>query len=255
MENILGKTSKFKTPSGFEITIREQTGEDDEVISKMKNNNDGSAINKFVASIIVECSLYPGKKLTANEILKWKVRDKYYTLFKSRMFSLGEELIYKHKCSNINCNKESDYEEDLKPYDRDFSLPEQESKTDFKYQVIPYKNGELTAEFRLSSGKEIKYKYLSGLSEKKLLDFNKEEISKNTELVVREIELLIGDKWQLIENFKVFSAREMSEIRKHIKENDLPFEAISECQCPFCSTIDQISLMAQPDFFFPAAIS
>ena len=249
----LSNTTKFKTPSLFEVTIREQDGNDDEIISKMKNATDGSAVNKFVASIIIDSSLNPGHRLTHNDILKWKNKDKYYVLFKSRIFSLGAELIYKYKCTKENCGKESTYEEDLSRYDRDFNKPDKDTDTGFIGQVTAYPNGEQTqAELQLSSGKKIRYKYLNGLSEKKLLEMNKEEISKNTELVVRDIEWHFEEKWQKLSNFKVFTAREMGEIRKHIKENDLPFDAISECTCPFCHNTDRISLMAQPDFFFPA---
>ncbi len=255
MEQILApNTIKFKTPSGMEVTIREQDGGDDEIISKMKNATDGTAVNKFVASITVE------PKVTANDVLKWKNKDKYYVLYRSRRFSLGDEITYKHNCSSQQCNKESNYDEDLKPFDFDFSDPNA-LPSGFKYQVTPYVNKEKTTrEITLSSKKRIRYKYLDGLSEKALLALPKEEFSKNTELIVRNLEWYQeageeGGKWIKVQNFKIFSAIDMREIRADVKEQDMPFEAISEAKCPYCNTVDGISLLSQPDFFFPGEIS
>jgi len=248
----LQKTLTFKTPSKFEITIREQDGADDETISKLKNAMDGSAVNKLVASIITD---YKGKRVTPEDVLKFKNRDKYYILFKSRVFSIGDSITYKHKCSNPDCQKETTYEEDLKQYDRDFSKADTDTKTDFEYQVQPYLNGDkLEEELTLSSGKKVKYKYLNGESEKQMLASNKDEMTKNTELMVRDIQWFHEDKWQLLRNFKVMSPKDMAEIRRHIKLHDLTFEAISELKCPYCQTLDRVSLMAQPDFFFPQEI-
>ena len=248
----LGKTLTFKTPSGFDVTIREQDGADDETISKLKNAMDGTAVNKLVSSIITD---YKGGRVTPETILKFKNRDKYYILFKSRVFSIGDSITYKHKCPNLECQKDTIYEEDLNQYDRDFSKPEEETKTDFPYQVQPYINADkLEEEIGLSSGKKVKYKYLNGESEKKLLAANKDEINKNTELLVRDIQWWHEDKFQPLMNFKVMSTKDMAEIRKHIKLHDSPFEAISEVRCPVCQTTDKISLMAQTDFFFPQEI-
>jgi len=247
--NPLSNTLTFKTPSGFDVTIREQNGEDDEIISKMKNSTDGSAVNKFLANIITS---HNGTKVTHEGIILWKNKDKYYTLLKSRIFSLGGTITYKHQCVNLECQKESTFEENLNLYDRDFSKPLEESEIDFQYQVTPYVNGEkLEEELTLSSGKKIKYKYLNGESEKQLLAANKDEISKNTELLVRGIQWFHEEKWQLLLNFRSLSSKDMREIRENIKKFDLPFDAVSEVKCPFCQNRDKISLMAQADFFFP----
>lgn len=250
MENLF-KEQTFLTPSGYSVTIREQNGEDDDIISRMKDVGDNSALNKFLSGIITNCELSNGR-VTANDILKWKNKDKYYVLFKSRLFSIGNEITFDHECTS--CGKKTSYEESLTQYDRDFSKGE-EGKTDFTFQVTPYPKGmETTAELTLSSGKVIKIDYLNGLGEKKLLEFNKEEISKNTELLVRNIQWLNGEKFQKLENFRVLSTKDMSEIRKHLLTNDTQFEAVSELKCPFCNNKDHISLLTQPDFFFPREI-
>lgn len=252
---LLSNTLKFKVPSGFEVVIREQNGDDDDIISRLKNNNDGTSINKFIASICLSVEGLPGKP-SHNDILKWKNRDKYYVLLKSRIFSLGDTLTYKYKCINPNCGKEETFEEDLKLYDRDFSKPVEETNNGFKYQIQPYLTGEPVVELDLTSGKKVRYKYLNGLSEKKLLEINKDEISKNTELLVRDMEYFnsSNNQWTKLQRFDVFSSRDMMEIRSHISKHDIPFDAVSECKCPYCETVANISLLAQPSFFFPQEI-
>lgn len=247
---LIGKTTSFKIPSGLEVTIREQDGGDDDIISKVKDATDGSAINKFVSGITLNHSGTPNNgKPSANDVLKWKLRDKYYLMYKSRIFSLGSEILYTHECSNKECRKKNKYEEDLSIYDNDFDKP---SEDGFQYKVIPYVDGDKTqAEFSTQSGLQIRYKYLNGLAEKKLLGYNQDEISKNTELTIRDIEWFKDEKWQPLQNFKGVPARDMKDIRIHVNKNDSPFEAISECICPYCKTVDKISLLSLPDFFFP----
>lgn len=251
---LVGNTVTFKTPSKFDVTIREQNGDDDEVISKMKHAMKGEQVNIMVTNLVLNCSL-TGGRVTLDQVKKWKNKDKYYVLFKSRIFSLGDEITYKHTCQNEACGKETTYEEQLLPYDRDFSKPDDESDNKFKYQITPYPNGiDTEVEFELTSGKKLKYQYLNWESERIMLEMDRNEISKNTDITIRKLEWLNEGKWQKIENYRLFSAKEMAEIRKHIKYNDKPFEAISETTCPFCGNIDHITLIAQPDFFFPGEI-
>ena len=49
---LTGNTMEFVTPSKLRIVIREQNGEDEDIISKAKNLKDGNAIHYFLAGII-----------------------------------------------------------------------------------------------------------------------------------------------------------------------------------------------------------
>lgn len=255
---LTGNTTQFVTPSKLTIVIREQNGEDEDIISKQRNLRDGNAIHYFLAGIIQTVN---GQKISSSYVENMRNRDKYYTLLKSRIFSLGSELTYRHRCSNPNCNKPEGqddpmYDEDLTLYDRDFSegAPE-DTREEFKYRIQPYIQEGTHREFKLSSGKEVRYKFLTGVEEKKVLKKDRETMSKNSDIMLRELEWRNeSDILQRVSHFGIFSSREMAEIRKDIEKHDLPFEAISECTCPYCGNVDQISLLAQPDFFFPGEI-
>lgn len=252
---LMGNTTEFVTPSKLHIVIREQNGEDEDVISKAKNLKDGNAIHYFLAGIIQTVN---GAKVGSNYVENMRNRDKYYTLLKSRIFSLGETLTYHHRCSNPNCNKPQGkedplYEEDLSLYDKDFSdkAPVDE-RPDFQYRIQPYIAEGTHRELKLYSGKELRYKFLTGVEEKKVMQKDRDSMSKNSDIMLRELEWKNeNDQWQKVSHFGIFSSKEMTAIRKDIEKHDTPFEAISETTCPFCGTVDYISLLAQPDFFFP----
>ena len=249
-----GNTTEFISPSKLNITIREQNGEDEDVISKTGNVVSGDSIHFFLAGIIMTIN---GEKISTDDVVKMKNRDKYHTLLKSRILSLGSELTYRHRCSNSSCTKPQGtedpmYEEDLTLYDKDFKEGAEDKRDTFKYRIEAYVEAGTHKELTLSTGKELKWKFLTGVEEKKSLAMDRNKMSKNSDIMLRGLEWKNdAGIWQKVTNFKIFTSKEMSEIRKDIAENDLPFEAISECTCPFCGTVDYISLLAQPDFFFP----
>lgn len=253
-EKNYGKTLTFRLPSGFDVTIREQNGNDDDILSKVSNLKDGSSMGKFLSAIIIE------PKLSMETINNWKARDKYYAIFKSRVFSLGESVTFKHKCSNTNCGKETDWEEDLTQFDNDFMVeplkPEDEGyKEPNKYQIQKYPNGDLpTHEINLSSGKKVRFTYKNGESERKLLDIKENDISKNTELLIRNLEFFDNLKWQKVQHFGLFNPKDMVEIRNNVKLFDSDWDAVAELNCPHCHNTDLISLVTQPTFFFPEEI-
>ena len=257
--SLSGKTLEFYAPSGFKVVIREQNGEDEDIISNTKKLLAGDAVHHFLAGII---QTIDDKKVSSKDVENLRTRDKFYIMLKSRMFSLGHIIQYSHQCSNPNCNKPDGakdpvFEEDLSLYDKDFSPEAKEDKReDFKYRIEPYLNPHRTRELTLSTGKVFRYKHLTGAEEKKSLTISTENITKNQDILLREPHWLDTEttKFQPLQNFKMYSSREMAEIRKDIALHDLPFEVVSECKCPYCNNIDKISLVTQSDFFFPGEI-
>lgn len=254
---IPGRTKKVILPSQFNITLREQNGDDDDIISRIGNSNDGTAVHKFLASIILDSSLQPGVKLNHIDISKWKSNDKYWALVESRIHSLGNIVKFKHTCSNDKCNCETPWEENLEDFRQPFNKTALKSDEEgySPYLIKPYPNKlETGKEFTLSSNKKIKYQYKTGESESKLLAMKEDDISKNTELIIRNLEIFNGGQWIGVSSFNIFTSKDMSEIRKEVEENDPKFEGISKLTCPKCGNVDHISLLVQADFLFPREI-
>ena len=73
-----GSLLPIKLPSGESVIIREQNGEDDEVISKSKDTLDGSSITKFLKGIIVWYSKYPDVVVDSDMVWNMPLRDRVY---------------------------------------------------------------------------------------------------------------------------------------------------------------------------------
>lgn len=261
MNTIRPTESTFIAASGKKYTIRETNGDDDAILSNSGGAQDGSSLNKWIAGIVTAVG-EEKKKLTQQEAAKLLSRDRFGILFHSRIFSLGPVLKFIHQCSDPKCSfKPGDdlpYEEDLSLYVWDFTNPAPKpgevGYSKYRLEVYPNKPEEWV-EKKLSSGRLIRFAYLDGEGENTFLEVAPEDLNKNHELLSHKLEAkLETDKWIRLENFKLFSSREMAEIRSHITIYDKPWDAISEIKCPKCRKIDYLNLLAVPDFFFPTVI-
>lgn len=226
-------------PSGRTVTIREQNGDDDEILSKLVDASDGSNIANFLSAIIVQ------PRLTPEDFLKWPVNDRYLVLLESRIFSLGETLNFDHTCQNTKCGKSTPFTEDLK----NFRVGAKDGPKPYPKDMGEWVN------LTLSSKKEIRYKYLDGAGEKIILAASENAINKNLELTARSFQFKDEtNKWITVERFNIFNAREMAEIRKSYMAQDPPYQGISLLRCQHCGNVSTINIYAQVDFFYPLGV-
>jgi len=249
-----GPTETFITPSGQELTIRERNGDDEDILSRVRDNKDGTAVNKFVAAISVN------PKLTELEVKQLPVRDKYYTVLKSRIQSLGNILTFPHIFEKGDKTPVS-FDVDLSEYLWDFSNPEFPKPGDanyFQYRCKPYPKEIATNpefEFVLSSGKIVKMKYLTGVGESKALGKNYNDLTINDRFRLRDFKLKGNSgEWIPMENFKIFTARELTEMRVRVEEFDAPFEMLHDLTSPATGLTETISLIQLESFFFPMTL-
>lgn len=255
-----GKVAELLLPSRNTVTIREQTGNDDDVISSQGDSGDMSGpLNKFVASLIIKHSYdFPKNEntITANEVLNIPLRDKYFILMASRIFSISPTI--KFTWDWRDARQPVHYEEDLVQYLPDFSqenLPEPGDPDYFKYRVEPYTSQEAFRELTLGSGKNVRYKWLDGHGENYMLNLTDGQRSINTPLKARFIELKLEDgNWVKITDFGSFKPIEMSEIRADIEKWDKSFDGLTDIQNPYTKEVISIPLLSIPDFFFPRQI-
>jgi hypothetical protein len=86
----------FDTPEGIKLTFRENTGADEEILSRASKAKDLLNIPEYLARVIVteENPLKPA--FTVEEILKWRIGQKYYALLCARVHSLGTIMKFKY---------------------------------------------------------------------------------------------------------------------------------------------------------------
>lgn len=242
----------FTLPSGNKLRIREQNGEDDDVLSKVKDNKDGSAMHNYIAAITLEYNGTTG--LTGEQVKTWGLRDKYYAILKSRRFSLGDVVFFDYTFED---GKQLGFEEDLAKYDWDFSTgkPPQKGQKGYSKDVPQSYPSETdkSIEFKLSSGKICCYEFMTGEHEMKTLGKSENELTLNDRLRFRNFKLKLkdSDPWTQLDRFNMFTAREMYDIRTHLDMNDPDFILKSDVRHPDGGRTESISLLHISDFFFP----
>lgn len=243
-------------PSGKKVYIREQNGNDDDILSNPILAKDGSNINHFISEIVVSSDITNTGKLTPGDVLKMKVRDKYHILFMSRIHSNGKEVKFEYDWGKDNGGKQT-YVEDLSNYIWDYSnkFPDELYADTSDIRIKPYLDRENEyREFELVSGKRVRYKYMDGAGEKYLLGLPQNQLTRNAEIKARGLELFRNDKWEKVENFKPFSTSDMRQIRTDIKLMDPVFQGLTDLENPKDGEIISIPIIASPDFFYPEEI-
>lgn len=253
MENLL--THTFKAPSGTEYTIREQNGQDEEVLTNTGEIRRNMNINNFLQGIIMSSSKKNGK-LSMEEILSIPLLDRAVIIIQSRIFSIGEEMEFSYRWP-LEGEKfeEFEYTQDLREflfdeYDRE-NITKEELEN--KPKAIPFYPEEFDGykEFSLHSGKKIRFRLADGHSELYVLKLPDSEKTRNTDFIMRDLQLEVEGKWEKVFNFSLFSVKDMREIRKYVNAYDPTCDLTTDIINPRTEQHLQIPIMALGDFFFP----
>src|SRR6188768_357975 len=103
-----GQPHEITLPSGRLVRIRETNGDDDEILSTLKDARQGDSVFNFLANIILEDNTKPGKPSTVVDLLDWPVSDRYYLLFKQRIINQGHLLEFDFICQTPDCPSQKD---------------------------------------------------------------------------------------------------------------------------------------------------
>ena len=253
LSTVQGSTHRFMTPSGDYITIREQNGKDDDIISNSGKAQDGTSFNEFLSGIIVKSERLGGKP-SPKDILDFPLRDKYTILIQSRIFSLGNRLEFKYNWGTDILKDEKSYEVDLNIYIWDYEkeFPKEGDEGYNNERIPPYEGSETFFELELSSGKEVRVYFLNGHSEKYLLDLPEKDQTANSPLLARNIQIKRqSGKFGKVQTFEDFSARDMAEIRSGVYSFDPEINLFSHFENPSNGLKESLPITSIPDFFFP----
>lgn len=252
-------THTFVAPSGTEYTIREQNGQDEEVLTNMGEIKKGMNINNFLYGIIMKSSK-KASKLSMEEILSIPLLDRSCILIQSRIFSIGENLEFTFQWpNNQNPDKPREFEYELNLHEYlfdDYSNPEaitEEMLLD-KPKGIPFypiRQEEKYYTFDLRSGKKIRFHLADGHSEMYIMKLSEDQKTRNTDLIMRGLELNVDGKWEKVFNFSLFSTKDMRELRKHVNSIDPSADLTTYVEDPETGASDEIPIMGLVSFFFP----
>ena len=255
----------FTLPSGYSCEIREQNGEDEEVLSNPANIKNFMNINEFIAGIVIHTDFTASGKLLVQDVMKLPLLDRAVILINSRIFSLGEELEFNYKWPRPENSKEQaefTYTQNLKDYIfEDYGVKPDEEELKAKPDAVPYylleedkdNQGKVKLtdhKFTLSSGKEIMWDVATVESEQYLMKLGLDNISRNKDLIARNLRLNVDGNWEKVQNFKLFSVRDMAEMRREILASDPSFTGNTEIEDPITHEKVQVSVLAVPTFFY-----
>ncbi len=252
-----GEVKTLIGPSGHEFTIRMQTGEDDDILSNAKGVLDGSSANRFISGIVVHTDFSENGRLSIDKARELKLSDRYFLMIASRIFSLGQKLIFEYEWSD---GKSVEYEEDLGQYIWDYHNEDNpfpyKGDPDYFSQRIPEHRGgkNKTRMITLSTGKNLRYNFMDGNAERWLLKLPQELQSVNSGILARGLELKMAEDWVKVQNFKSFNPREMMEIRIDIEDYDPAVDLITTLTHPDTGEKVEFPVVASQDFFYPRQI-
>lgn len=247
------RTINFYVPSGYQYEIREQNGEDEEILSNPKDMRDLMNFTKFIQAIVVKTNFTSNGRLTIQDALNIPVNDRYCILFQSRIFSLGDTVEFSYDWDNGKVDYEQEVSDLL--FD-DYSEEKRSSLTEedlnAKPDAIPYypEGKKFDFEYTLESGKRIRFHLLDGNGERRLITLPKEKQTRNSPLLCRDLELYVDGKWEKVQNFSIFTVRETHEIRKRVMEVDPTFEGAVDIENPETGEKTRFPIITAPGFFF-----
>lgn len=253
-------TLKFTAPSGHTYTIREQNGQDEEILTNVADVRNIMNITKFIQALIVDSSRKPGHKFTVDEILALPVLDRYTIIFQARIFSIGEILEFSYTWKDPQ--KEFEYEQDLREYllpyedicEGNITAEELSKVLEEKPNAIPVypvRGQEKGIEITLESGKRIKFDLLDGNGERYAVRLTDNQMTRNAEFLARNLHLEVEGKWDKVQNFSLFSRKDMAEMRSKIHAIDPSFTGYTDLTNPDTQETTKFPLLSTPAFFFP----
>lgn len=254
-QTLYGRKFTFKLPSGYEVTIREQNGEDDDVLSNPVEAKTLMNISRFLSGIVVDTDYNERRKLTPEDIQNMPSLDRYALMMNSRIFSLGNEIEFNYDWSRGEGKSDVvDYTLDLEEeFLFDYSKIPTEEEMEAKPNAIPfYPTGKRTKDIHIttSSGKELTFDLLNANGEAYVLNLPEAEKTKNQELIARNLKLKVDDNYEVVKSFRMFSVKDMAEIRKQVKAYDPIFPGVAEIKHPATGKSMFIPVLGLDNFFF-----
>jgi len=255
-ELLWGKTKEVLSPSGRLFTIREQNGDDDDILSNGVLQKDLSNQNKFIQGIVIKADTESGK-LTNADMDNMLLKDKYFLLFASRIHSMGEIVDFTYDWKNRGGLVE--YDDDITKYIWDYSteFPTKGHEDYFEYRMEPYTaDADKTQELVLDSGKKLTFECLRVKDEKLMLKLEASQITVNRELLQRNLKLQMPNgEFVRVQSFKFFTKKDMMQIHKATNLIDSPFAPLTKIESPNEGVQPvYFPIISSPHFFFPEEI-
>lgn len=227
------ETLEMTLPLGRQVTYRGMTGREEELLTNQRRVQSGDAVAELVARCVV--SLDGVGQLKAAAVDALETPDRVALLCAIRRASYGDTMETELKCPACRTK---------------FSLDVDLSQLESKPAPGTYIQGS-PFETTLPSGETVKFQYLNGVTERKLLRATTERITSMMLLRIVEVEGVHENdyrKWLLDLPVKSRSA-----LRDAMLAVECGLVSELKADCPSCGEEVAFEAMGQPGFFFPGA--
>ena len=102
----------------------------------------------------------------------------------------------------------------------------------------------------LNSGKVIQFELMDGEKESQMVQLSPSKLTRHSTLLLRNLKLKVDDKFEKVENFSLFSSRDMAEIHRLVNTVDPIFHGYTQIENPETGNMMDYPIMAAPDFFY-----
>ena len=259
---LMGNQRTFTTPSGHTITVREQNGEDEEILSNSNDAKNLDNINKYIASVIIDNDYQDKKRLSLDQVRKLPALDRWAIMINSRINSLGNILVFNHKWVREDESvEELEYSQDIDEFLFDYSETPSKEELLKKPNAIPYyPNPEMMIDIPLIDipfnigDSEFLFDRLTGETEVELLKATLDHPNINEGLKARNLRLKVNGNYEKVTSFSMFPSRIMGQIREKVYSMDPSWNAEFEIIDPKTNQTAKEYLMVIPSFFYLGAI-
>lgn len=235
--NFEPQTETVTLPSGREATIREMTGEDEDILTNEKLVKAGRAQNQLIGNLLVKLD---GKKPIGQDVQDMWSADRAAVLLHARLLTFGAEFDSETECSNDDCKAKISVHVDDLLHDLPFTSLEGEPEHDV---ILP-------------SGKTALMRPMRGSDETRLLAA-RQKGELVTELLFSRIIEIEGidpkNRNELRQWLKAAPLRDRRALREALETHEFGYQTQIDVTCPICNTDQKVDVMSMSGFFFPGS--
>jgi len=222
----------FTSPLGHEIAYRGMTGKDEDILTNRKKVQSGEGIIEILANCTI--SIDGKSPISTLDIDKLFEPDRRALLFAVRRESYGDELEFEVQCDGCRANFAATFDLGQTP---ELPLP-----ADF--------NDETGFDIALSDGTTVRYTYLTGPQERKLMREKNDLLTANMLLRITAVSgLHQNDLRRWLKDLPVALRKEL---RLAMEARECGPNPQVTVDCTNCGQEHSVIVHQQPSFFFPA---
>lgn len=224
------------------VEIRHLSTKEEDILTNKIFLKKGTVISELIKSCLIDKTIDPTTMLAG---------DRNALMVAIRVTGYGEHYDADVTCGNDECGVKTS---------RTFNLSELDIN---RLTLTPTVPGTNQFEFRLPSGKLVKFRFLTGADEEEQTVIAErqrkaglvglQESSNVSSTLLKSIISVDGvdDRQQIAKFVSIMSGKDSHALRKYIRQNEPGIRMKQETECPVCSHVEEVSIPIGITFLYP----